>query len=282
MTRALDALQGDVSRRVNGERLVVLGWGRAVLMQCAHPLIAQALHEHSVFRNGAADRLRRAHGTIRAMLDLSFGSTDAAARTIARINAIHDRVAGRLDRPIGAFPTGARYSAHDPELLGWVHTTLIQSNLMTYARLVGPLTRREEDAYCAAAASGMTAVGLDPQTTPASRDAVDARIEHVLSSGVLAVGHAAHATAAHILAPPGAWAAPPLSTFNWRLTVGLLPPIVRELYGLDWTDRDERSLDRWTAWVTCVRRASPGVIARWRPARSSNHAEPAVADVSAS
>jgi uncharacterized protein (DUF2236 family) len=40
----------EIVRRVNGERLVVLGWGRAILMQLAHPLVAAGVDAHSTFR----------------------------------------------------------------------------------------------------------------------------------------------------------------------------------------------------------------------------------------
>src|SRR5690606_28366098 len=40
-----------ISRIVNAERVVLLGWTRAILLQFAHPLIAAAIHEHSDFRS---------------------------------------------------------------------------------------------------------------------------------------------------------------------------------------------------------------------------------------
>ena len=42
-----------VSHRVNREAVVVLGWGRAILLQLAHPLVAAGVGAHSGFDAGA-------------------------------------------------------------------------------------------------------------------------------------------------------------------------------------------------------------------------------------
>src|SRR5262245_31433510 len=61
------------ARRINGERIVLLGWSRAILMQLAHPLVAAGVHDHSTFRGGAFTGAMRLHHTVRAMLALTFG-----------------------------------------------------------------------------------------------------------------------------------------------------------------------------------------------------------------
>ena len=50
---------------VNGERLSVLGWGRAILLQLAHPLVAAGVHEHSSFRGSVVAPFARLHGTMK-------------------------------------------------------------------------------------------------------------------------------------------------------------------------------------------------------------------------
>ena len=129
-----------IVRRINGERLMVLGWGRAILMQLAHPLIAAGIGDHSDFRSGPVGTAQRLRRTVRAMLALTFGDEVHAARASRQILAIHDRVHGTLPTAVGPFPAGTRYSAHDPDLLLWVHSTLLDSMLLFYADLVAPLT----------------------------------------------------------------------------------------------------------------------------------------------
>jgi uncharacterized protein (DUF2236 family) len=50
-----------ISVRINAERLMLLCWGRAILLQMAHPLVAAGIADHSSFREGkvtAVVRLR--------------------------------------------------------------------------------------------------------------------------------------------------------------------------------------------------------------------------------
>ena len=41
---------GSVTWTVNREIIVVAGWGRAILLQLAHPSVAAGVHHHSAFR----------------------------------------------------------------------------------------------------------------------------------------------------------------------------------------------------------------------------------------
>src|SRR5918994_3653424 len=99
-----------VSRRVNAERIVVLSWSRAILLQLAHPLVAAGVAEHSSFRHGRLTAARRLHQTIRAMLALTFGDDGARTHALEGIRGIHRRVHGRLHAAVGFFPAGAPYS----------------------------------------------------------------------------------------------------------------------------------------------------------------------------
>src|SRR5205085_12117466 len=121
------------------ERLILLGWSRAILLQLAHPLMAAAVARHSSFRSGPAAAAKRLHHTVRAMLDLTFGDDAARTRAVTAIRAIHDRVHGTLSRAVGPFPQGTPYSAHDPDLLLWVHVTLLDSVVLAYDTFVRPL-----------------------------------------------------------------------------------------------------------------------------------------------
>ena len=116
-----------VAQRINAERLVLLGWTRAILLQLAHPLIAAGVYDHSSFRAAPFAAASRLHATIRAMLTLSFGTDAEREHALHGIRTIHTRVNGHLRHAVGVFPAGARYSAEDPALVLWVHLTLIES-----------------------------------------------------------------------------------------------------------------------------------------------------------
>src|SRR5690348_6708483 len=134
MTIAPEGLypEGSITRRVNREPALLLGGGRALLMQLAHPKVAAGVAEHSDFRRQPLRRLIR---TLELTLQLTFGSREHALAAARQINGVHQRV------------RGAGYSASDPRLLLWVHSTLIDSAFEVYATFVGRLGPAEREAY---------------------------------------------------------------------------------------------------------------------------------------
>src|SRR5499425_2156651 len=161
-------IEGRITRQLHREVVLLAGWGRAILLQLAHPLVAQGVADHSTFagtRWGRATRLRR---TLGAMLALTFGAPEESAAAVRAINHIHDRVHGRLAAEAGPIPAGARYSAHDPALLAWVHATLVDTFLVTYERFVAPLTQEERDRYCVEAAAAAPGLGIPVAGTMSS------------------------------------------------------------------------------------------------------------------
>ncbi|HKD76938.1 MAG TPA: oxygenase MpaB family protein, partial [Ktedonobacterales bacterium] len=123
--------------RIACEAVLMIGGGRAVLMQLAHPLVAAGVDAFSAYRS---DPWRRFQETLMMSEALTFGTrgeANAAARTI---NRMHYHVRGQLSTSAGAFAAATPYHAHDPDLLFWVLATLIDTALSLYPRLVGPLS----------------------------------------------------------------------------------------------------------------------------------------------
>ena len=257
----------SASWRIHSERVVVLGWPCAILMQFAHPLIATGVAEHSSFQKSHLSPLRRLHGTIRAMLALTFGDADAARDAAARINRIHDRVNGTLREAAGLYPAGTRYSAHDPHLLAWVQLTLLDTMPRAFELLVAPLTPAEKDAYCAEAQSGARLLGLPDELVPVTYPEVSRAIAARLEDGALVVTDTARLLARDILRP--STAAPwPITRVHQLVTVGLLPSVLRDAYGLSWSVQDQAALDRWSRRIRRVSAHTPAVLRRWRAARA--------------
>src|SRR4051794_41951979 len=78
-------------RRVDGEAVLLLGGGRALLMQLAHPAVAQGVADHSGFE---ADPFARLRGTLNAMTTIVYGTREQAARVAAEVKSIHRRGGG--------------------------------------------------------------------------------------------------------------------------------------------------------------------------------------------
>src|SRR5918996_341671 len=87
--------------RVGRELALLLGGGRALLLQVAHPLVAAGVAAHSDYRR---DPWKRLEGTMNAVWAVVFGSRAQADRSAPRVRAVHSRVNGHT-------ATGVQYSA---------------------------------------------------------------------------------------------------------------------------------------------------------------------------
>jgi uncharacterized protein (DUF2236 family) len=261
------SIASPIADRVNGERLVVLGWPRAILLQLAHPLIAAGVADHSTFRADRLAPVRRLRGTVRSMLGLTFGDEAEHDRVIDHIRSIHRRVNGTLREAVGPFPRGTRYSAEDPALVLWVHATLLDTAVLYYERLVGPLSHEERDEYCRASADVAVALGADPSLVPRSWDALTRQMTRMLGTSTLTVGSDARALASAILTGSVVRVSGPAGLAAARLTIGFLPDVIRRQYGLHWSARDASRLDCLTGWIRALRGWTPDVAARWRASR---------------
>ncbi len=248
---------------------MLLGWGRAILMLFSHPLVAQAVADHSSFRDGRFERLARLHSTVQAMLALTFGDRTQVLGAARHINRIHDRIHGTLAEAAGPFPAGTPYSAHDPELLTWVLATLMESVPMTYELLVAPLSRAGHERYCLEARGGGELLRVPESMIPRDPEEVRTYIQDRIARGDIVVTDLARQLARDILYPPFQAAYWPLARVLRLTTAGTLDPRLREGYGLTWTDREARALQRWARGVRAARTIAPGLLARWRVARQA-------------
>ena len=252
-----------VNERINGERLVVLGWGRAILLQLAHPLVAAGVADHSTFRATAASRYTRLHSTIQSMLALTFGTPEERQAAIDRINGIHQRVHGTLGSGAGRFPAGTPYTATDPALLVWVDATLRDTLPMAYELFVGPLTRDQRDQYCAEGDEVMAALGIAEGTRPRSVAELERYMASMADRGDIAVTDTARELAREVIAPPLGRALWPASRVTRLATIGLLPAPLRDAYGFAWTPDNDKALHAWARRARALRRRLPDRLARW-------------------
>ena len=264
----------SVTWKINREMIVVAGWGRAILLQLAHPAVAAGVHDHSSFRGSLLSSYRRFHSTVGAMLSITFGDTERMIGAAARINAIHDRVRGRVP-PVPAREEtkrdgadAAEYSAHDPDLQRWVHATLLESIPLIYERLVGSLTARERDRYCAEAAIMEPLLGMPAGWLPRDTVQLDVYMQEMLAGGRLVVTDSSRAMARAVLYPPRWYTAWPAFRAIQVLTIGLLPSSIRQAYGFEWRAPDVRALGRWTALLRTSLRLLPPLAREWPAARA--------------
>jgi uncharacterized protein (DUF2236 family) len=220
----------SVIRRVGNTPVTpFLGGGAAVLLQVAHPLVAAGVAAHSSYDR---DIWRRLVGTMRALYLVTYGSTAEAERAAGAVKTAHTRVNGRTQTRLGAFPAGTPYSAEDPELMVWVHATLVHASLIAYQRFEHALSEAEQERYYREMAVVAELFGTPADVIPPTLADLRAYFAAQIDSETISVTEPARAIARAVLRArlPG-----PVRILNpaHRLaTTALLPPRIRDEYGL--------------------------------------------------
>lgn len=213
-----------MARLVGRELALLLGGGRALLLQVAHPLVAAGVARHSDFRR---DPWKRLEGTMNAVWAVVFGSRTEAERAAARVRAMHSRVQGRT-------AAGTPYSALDPELLMWVHATLVDTALLVYGQWVRPLGPAEEAGYYEEMKVAARLFGTPDEVMPDTLDEFRAYMRQMLDGPSISAGATAREIAAAVMHPPLPLPLRPAMELANLITAGLMPPRLRREYGLAW------------------------------------------------
>jgi uncharacterized protein (DUF2236 family) len=240
--------EDTVIRRVNRENVLPLFGGvRALLMQIAHPKVAAGVDEHSDFRRHPIRRLRR---TLLMTMAIVFGDRETAMTAARTVNQVHTRV------------RGDGYHALDPDLLLWVHATLVDTALVTYETFVQRLTPRErEDFYQEMKLLGEV-LGVPRDHFPAHFPDFEAYMESMIA-GPVKVDSRSLELAREIRRPrlrflPGAAMVP----FD-VITAGLLHPTLREQLRLPWGRGQQRAFRIALKALPRIVALTPTVLRVW-------------------
>lgn len=238
----------SITRRVNRENVLLLGGGRALLMQLAHPKVAAAVDEHSDFRSYPVRRLRR---TIRMTMAIVFGDRDTALAAARAVNHTHSRVRGE------------DYRALDPDLLRWVHATLVDSALVTYETFVKPLSASEREDFFQESKLLGEILGIPREHFPATHPEFKAYLDTMITDGQVRVVSRARDLAKLVTRPrlrlvPG----PSMIPFE-VITAGLLPPALRAQYMLPWGAAQQRVFRLMVIAVPRLVAVTPPVLRVW-------------------
>lgn len=215
----------SVLRRVYKENVLFLGGGRALLMQLAHPSVAEGVADHSDFATDPFSRLRH---TIEVVDRVVYGDDGEADEAAASLRAVHDRV------------RGDGYEANDPALLFWVHATLLDTGLRIFNGFVRRLSDDERERAFADAVLLAEVFGTPRSEQPSTYGAFTDYMRTMVAS--LEVSSTARAVAHGVLHPKVPFVAGPAFELVRQVTVGLLPRPLRTQYGFGWDGRRKAAL----------------------------------------
>jgi uncharacterized protein (DUF2236 family) len=248
----------SITWRIGKEAILTLGGARAVMMQLAHPLVAMGVAEHSSYMSDPFGRTER---TFMLGQMLTFGTTHTARLAARTINRLHTHVYGQLTIDAGAYARGTPYYAHDPELLLWVHATLVDTVLLVYPLFVGPLSQEEQEQYYQESKALARLLGLPASAMPQTVTDLQQYVHAMVHSNQLASTPQARQLVQQLLFPPVPTSLRPLLYLNLYITSALLPQPIRELYDIHWGPKRE---EVFNMAATGIRILLPHLPAAWR------------------
>ncbi|HVQ23452.1 MAG TPA: oxygenase MpaB family protein [Candidatus Saccharimonadia bacterium] len=264
--------------RVNREAVLLGAGPAALLLQIAHPHVAEGVAHHSDFE---ADPWRRLRRTLRTTLAMVFGDGPTAELAVRRLNGVHATIRGEATDAEARALAGTTYRAMDPELLLWVQVTLVWTSVQAYERWVEPLDGADREELWAEAREVGRRLGIPLDASPPDWAALEAYWDRMLApDGPIAITPTARGLAASIIRPPIVGL--PGVAIDLLATPGLalLPERIRVAYGVPWSPFRaslarvaDVSLRLWVGLVPLGWRSMPQARAADRRARAAESAD---------
>lgn len=237
--------------RVAPEAGLLLGAGRAILMQLAHPQIGAAIAQHSDFASNPLSRLIHTLGYIYA---LSNGSDEQQRNMINYVNAAHQSVKGTRDKEQGI----PAYSALDPRLQLWVAGTLFDSARVIAEQILSADLAHDDQLYRQYSRLG-DALQMPEDFWPTSLQEFDQYLEKTL--GTLKVTETTRQLAEELFIGRNApwWIRAGLPLMR-DVTIAQLPSKVREKFGFELSKKVLRRNAMVVASVRVATRVLPASV----------------------
>jgi uncharacterized protein (DUF2236 family) len=248
---------GSITWGVLREPLLILAGARALLLQAAHPHVAQGAIDHSAFENDPFGRLMRTFDWAGAV---GFGTTAEAREASAHVNRLHKKVTGTLPRKHAgpSVKAGSQYSAMDEDLLLWVHATFVDTLLVAHDRLVGGLTREERDGFVKEWEAVARLMGVPKRLLWPDHATMKAYVDYQVARGFAQPTAGSRLVAKTILHPPlPSPVIRPLMEMVTFISVGFLPPKLRQGYQILWTPAHETAHRSIELMLRTTRRRLP-------------------------
>ena len=256
---------GGEFQRVSAERAVVLGGPAAILLQVAHPLVAEGVAVHSDYTSGPAHRLL---GTLQAALTIAFGDTEQAHAIARHVGAQHARVRGTTRTDVPGTPAGTPYRANDPDLALWVHATLVWTARRVAERYVGlVLTPEQRERHWQESKPFARLFAVPERALPGSVAEFDAYVERTVAG--LVVTDAARRVAGDVLTQRTTPPLPGVAALARSITADLLPLRLAVDYGIAPTQGRRTAAGLLRTGLRAARPVLPQRLAEWPHAEVS-------------
>jgi uncharacterized protein (DUF2236 family) len=232
---ALVPRPGSVVWRYAGDARVLAAAGYALLLQVSHPTVGAGVSDHSEFK---ADPWGRLFRTLDFSYSMVYGGPELAADIGRRVFELHKYIKGEK-------PDGEPYHALEPDAYAWVHATLVESIITGHRHFGRRLRHDEVERFYAQWRRSGRLVGVRLEELPDDWRGFRSYFERMVRE-CLQDTESVQDVLASLRRP----ARPPVPLLNdpaWQVvrlpmarlmslaTVGLLPPVLRERFGVRWS-----------------------------------------------
>lgn len=246
----------SVAWRLHADPSMLIGAMRALLVQALEPRAMAGVVQHSDYKADPWGRLNR---TVRFVLHATYGDTATAEAACRAVRRIHDRVHG-ID-PV----TGRAYSAHDPDLLLWIHAVEVHSAVYAYRAYAGRLSDDDADRYVDEMVRVAEHLGMPGDIAPRTMGGLR---EYLRGVEGLQATPGARESMRLIMYPPMPLPLRPLWVLPASAAVASLPRFARRMYGLPWFEPASLSVRAAVFGLTRVLNVLPIEAPEIRDAKS--------------
>ncbi len=232
------ARPGSITWRRASDPRLFLTSGYALLLQVAHPTVGAGVRDHSRFEQDPWGRLLRTVDYV----NLSVYAGPDAATVGQKLRSYHRAIKGN-------HPDGSHYHALEPEAFAWVHATLADAVVKGHEYFGNPLLPHQQEALWAEWLGIGRTLGIRPRDLPAEWSEFypyfDEMVAHRLvhNDSVDRVLRSLRTSKPPLpVVPQALWAGAsyPAAHLLRLVTAGLLPPVLRDRFGLPWSQGHAR------------------------------------------
>ncbi|MEL6307212.1 MAG: oxygenase MpaB family protein [Chloroflexota bacterium] len=226
--------------QINRERVLLLTGIKVLLMQIAHPLVAESVYAHSYVFDKPIKRL---HRTLTLTLGMVFGTRTEVQPAINAIDAAHRPAVGRTEQATGQHPAGTVYNPRNPYQALWVFATLVEGAVSGYETLVAPLNDERKQAMLDDSRLIASWMGIPAQVVPDTYQGLLDYMQDAIESEIVIVGEKARQIAPFVSTqsiPIVKW----FSYFPVQANIALLPETIRTQYGYTLSTREQQLAER--------------------------------------
>lgn len=221
--------------QINRERILLLTGAKVLLMQIAHPMVAEAVYNHSYVFDKP---LLRLHRTLKLTLGMVFGTRAEVHQAIAEIDKAHRPATGKIEDKIGKHDAGASYNPRNPRQALWVYATLVEGAISGYEVLVAPLNDSKKQEMIENSAQIAEWMGIPAHYLPKTYPDLQDYMSSAIADQEIIVSEKARKIAPFITAQ----SIPLLNIMSYpliRVNVALLPTSLQAQYGYQLADWEQ-------------------------------------------